>query len=207
MATRTHYEVLDITPDASDDEVRAAYRRRAREHHPDRARTHVDDGQMTQINEAYRVLSDPARRVAYDRSLRTTNRSTGSARPPTTNPGSPGAPDRRVQLPRRSAPNMPWRTLGFFGAIAIVGVVALSQFVEPREPAGPDGIIRVGDCVEILPNTDAREIACTGAAEELVVAAFVPFDQTCPGRSEPHRDRQGMGVACVRPRPAPATSG
>ena len=29
------------------------------------------------------------------------------------------------------------------------------------------------------------------------VRAFIPFGATCPGLTEPHRDRQGMGVACI----------
>jgi molecular chaperone DnaJ len=82
------------------------------------------------------------------------------------------------------------------GLAGVIGVVIVSQFVETRQPRPPDGILRVGDCVEIQPNTDAAEVPC-GTEDDLVVRAFVPFDGTCPGLSEPHRDRQGMGIACV----------
>jgi hypothetical protein len=76
------------------------------------------------------------------------------------------------------------------------GLVVLSLLTEPgREPA-PDGILRVGDCVEYQPDDDAAEVPCTGA-DDLVVRAFVPFDGTCPLLTEPHRDHQGMGVACI----------
>ena len=61
----------------------------------------------------------------------------------------------------------------------------------------PTGILRNGDCVQILDNGDAREIACTGI-EDMIVRAFNPtFDASCPGRTVPHRDRLGMGVACI----------
>ena len=76
----------------------------------------------------------------------------------------------------------------------------VAQFTEPGTPRPPDGILRIADCVEIEPDNDAREIACTGE-QDLVVRAVVAFDATCPNGTAPHRDRQGMGVACIeRPR-------
>jgi hypothetical protein len=80
--------------------------------------------------------------------------------------------------------------------LTIAGVVLLSLFANPGEDPPPDGILRVGDCVEFEPDQDAREVRCTGEGD-LVVRAFVTFDATCPGLTEPHRDRLGMGVACV----------
>ena len=57
----THYDALQLPRGASADDVRAAYRRLAREHHPDRAG--ADGVAMTRINQAYEVLSDPERRT------------------------------------------------------------------------------------------------------------------------------------------------
>ncbi len=100
---------------------------------------------------------------------------------------------------------MPWRSLLFFGSIAIVGIVVLAQFTDPGETPGPDGLIEIGSCVSIDPNGDAREVACTSdPAVDRVVEAFVPFDSTCPTRTVAHRDRQGMGVACVADPEAPS---
>jgi len=99
----------------------------------------------------------------------------------------------------------PWRSVSFFALLAIIGVVVLAQFTEPGEPQGPDGIMRVGSCVTIEPNGDAREVLCTGdPTVDQTVVAFVPFDGVCPGGSLPHRDRQGMGVACVAVTPGSA---
>lgn len=188
-----------MAPTAGIAEIRGAYRRLARRYHPDRAAsTGKNDADMAAINEAYRVLNDQARRAVYDAGLR-------GAVAPERGPAAPPPPSRTDAAPTMpifpshvGPARVPWRSLLFFGAIAIVGVVALSQFTEPAAPRGPDGIIRVGSCVAIEPNGDAREVACTAdPSVDLVVEAFVAFDATCPPGTEPHRDRQGMGVACV----------
>ncbi|MFO7961972.1 MAG: molecular chaperone DnaJ [Nitriliruptoraceae bacterium] len=58
------YELLDITRDAGEDEVKRAYRRKAREHHPDAG---GDEESFKAITHAYQVLSDPTKRARYDR--------------------------------------------------------------------------------------------------------------------------------------------
>ena len=65
----THYDTLGVVPTASAAEIRDAYRRLARRHHPDRA-AERDATAMAAINEAYRVLGDAGRRAAYDAQLR-----------------------------------------------------------------------------------------------------------------------------------------
>ncbi|MEO1055796.1 MAG: J domain-containing protein [Actinomycetota bacterium] len=195
MTTRTHYAVLGIRPDASDQEVRDAFRRLARQHHPDRsAAERAGADRMAEINEAYRVLSDPSRRAVYDASLRRSPAEPSTAPEPADEGYSPPTSRPADLQPAR----IPWRMLTVVGVIAIVGIVVLAQFTEPGEPDGPDGIMRVGDCVEIELDNDAREVACTGDVSiDLVVRAFVPFEGRCPGVTRPHRDRQGMGIACV----------
>lgn len=64
--TRTHYDCLGINPDASEIELRAAYRREALRTHPDKGGA-VD--QFLLAGKAFDVLSDPIRRTAYDQSL------------------------------------------------------------------------------------------------------------------------------------------
>jgi hypothetical protein len=195
----THYDVLGVAPSAGAADVREAYHRLAREHHPDRAMSTgsaAGAASMPAINEAYRVLNDPARRAVYDASLRgaTERGPAGPAREPTATSQSSMPTFASHMGPAR----FPWRSVSFFAALAIIGVVVLAQFTEPAEPQGPDGIMRVGSCVSIEPNGDAREVLCTDdPTVDLVVEAFVPFDGTCPGRTVAHRDRQGMGVACV----------
>lgn len=59
------YQTLGIGRDASQDEVRAAYRARIRATHPDREGGSHDEAQA--VNAAYSLLSDPARRAHYDK--------------------------------------------------------------------------------------------------------------------------------------------
>ncbi len=192
MAGPTYYDTLGVDRDATATQIREAYRALARQHHPDRAGA-GDPGRMHDINEAYRVLRDPARRAVYDGHLRQPS-------PPRPEPQYDHVAPPATGRPLLDPPNVPWRTLGVAGVLAVIGVFVLSFFTEPGEPAAPDGILRNGDCVEIESGGAAREVACTGEGD-LVVRAFVPFDDTCPNGTEPHRDRQGMGIACIeRPR-------
>lgn len=96
----THYEVLGVAPDAPAGEVRRAYLREARRHHPDRhagaapsatAGRDAAERRMRELNEAWSVLRDPDRRAAYDRSLRS-----GGPAPPSTaaGPGVVHTPSR-----------------------------------------------------------------------------------------------------------------
>ena len=67
--TRTHYDVLGVPASASADEVKRAYHRMAREHHPD-VRAGSTGDPMVEVNAAWAVLGDPVRRGDYDRELR-----------------------------------------------------------------------------------------------------------------------------------------
>ena len=202
-AVRTHYDTLRVPPSATDAEVREAYRRLARDHHPDR-RVSAPDGatsvSMPEINEAYRVLGDRGRRVVYDAQLRSNSASGPAAAPSAASRrAAPTSPPAAPMHPSHVGPaRFPWRTALLVAVLGVVGVVVLAQFVEPGDEPTPDGILRIGDCVTIETNGDAREVLCTDDdTVDRVVRAFVPFDATCPSGSTPHRDRLGMGVACV----------
>ena len=205
MSGKTHYDVLGVAPSASAEQIREAYRRLAREHHPDRTATSGRTGgdvSMPAINEAYRVLNDPARRAVYDASLRGAPQRGPAAPPKESAAGATTATGSTPTMPRFPShlgpARFPWRSVSFFAVLAIIGIVVLAQFTEPGEPRGPDGIIQIGSCVAIEPNGDAREVLCTDdPAVDLKVEAFVPFNDSCPGGTVAHRDRQGMGIACV----------
>lgn len=63
-----YYDILGLDREASDIEIRKAYRRLARKHHPDvNADSGAAETEFKQINEAYQVLSDPERRRKYDK--------------------------------------------------------------------------------------------------------------------------------------------
>jgi molecular chaperone DnaJ len=65
---KNYYAVLGVLPNATLDEIRSAYRRRAKQYHPDYFGR--DSAPFLGIQEAYQVLGDPESRSSYDRSLR-----------------------------------------------------------------------------------------------------------------------------------------
>ena len=65
-----YYRVLGVTQDASTPEIRRAYRRLARQHHPDRNPKPDGPERFRTLAEAYAVLNDPARRARYDDAIR-----------------------------------------------------------------------------------------------------------------------------------------
>ncbi len=67
MTDRDYYEVLGVSRGASDDELKSAFRRLARQYHPDVNNSPDAEERFKEINEAYAVLSDADRRAAYDR--------------------------------------------------------------------------------------------------------------------------------------------
>ncbi|HHH43509.1 MAG TPA: molecular chaperone DnaJ [Gammaproteobacteria bacterium] len=67
MSKRDYYEVLGVSKNASDAELKKAYRRAAQKHHPDRNQDSSDsEEKFKEAKEAWEVLSDPQKRAAYD---------------------------------------------------------------------------------------------------------------------------------------------
>ncbi len=64
---RDYYEVLGVDRTASPEEIKRAYRKLARQYHPDVSDAPDAEARFKEINEAYQVLSDPEKRAAYDR--------------------------------------------------------------------------------------------------------------------------------------------
>lgn len=73
-----YYAMLGVTPDATPQEIKSAYRRLARLHHPDLNKEARDD-LIKRLNQAYEILRDPQKRAAYDTQF--ARRSQGSTHP------------------------------------------------------------------------------------------------------------------------------
>ena len=67
MAKRDYYEVLGVPRDADANIIKSAYRKLARQYHPDVNKDATSEEHLKEINEAYEVLSDAEKRQAYDR--------------------------------------------------------------------------------------------------------------------------------------------
>lgn len=75
-----YYTVLGVTPDATPQEIKRAYRRLARLHHPDLHKEALDD-HIKRLNEAYEVLRDPHKRGNFDAQLARSRHSTRPSQP------------------------------------------------------------------------------------------------------------------------------
>jgi len=63
---RDYYDVLGVSKDASQEELKKAYRKQALQWHPDRNKSPEAEKKFKEINEAYEVLSDGEKKAAYD---------------------------------------------------------------------------------------------------------------------------------------------
>jgi molecular chaperone DnaJ len=189
-----HYAVLGVAADSGAEQIRDAYRAMARLLHPDRAHSDAAAARMARVNEAYYVLRDAGRRAVYDAARREDNLSAPPSPAETWRPEETARQASSFPPPERA--RFPWRWVLAFAAVGSLIVGSLSVLIERPEPPPPDNLLEVGSCVSIEANGDAREVACTDGAD-LVVSVLVSFDETCPYGTNAHRDRQGLGIACV----------
>lgn len=172
---QNYYAVLGVTPNASAEQLRAAYREKVRIIHPDSAvaASPTASLQMAEVVRAWSTLSNPDLRHAYDAE---------DSFPPT--------PIVRGHFPKG--------LIGSILAIGVVGVLVLDVLSGPVVPAKPDGLLQSGSCVVVDTNKLAVEVDC-GVDHYGIVRQLIGFDMTCPSDTEAIRDRQGMGQACVVP--------
>ena len=61
-----YYDILGISKDSSQEDIKKAYRKLSLKHHPDRNHGQDINGTFTKINQAYEILSDPSKKKSYD---------------------------------------------------------------------------------------------------------------------------------------------
>ena len=125
----THYEALGVSTSASAEEIKRAYRRMARRHHPDVAGS--DDAVMQRLNQAWAVLGDPAQRIAYDRTLGigSSNGSHRTVRPSAPPAAPPIVVDEEGEAdwgPEPEPEPSTKRDLWLFVPVALLGLAALN---------------------------------------------------------------------------------
>lgn len=188
-------------------DIKTAYREKARRVHPDRVAKENEQWalqEMAALNVAWSVLSDPARRRAYDESLQqgpVSNAARVTAS--TTSNDEAFERDRLSQLfaqrPLNASPaRFPWRSMSVIAVIGVVAVLIVGIFSDPGKEAPPDQLLQTGSCVRIESDQSVREVSCSGEHDG-VVRQLIGFDMTCSGQTQPYRDRQGMGTACIVP--------
>jgi curved DNA-binding protein len=81
MEFKDYYKIMGVPRDASQDEIKRAYRKLARKYHPDVSKEPSAESRFKELGEAYEVLKDPEKRVAYDQ-LGTNWKANQEFRPP-----------------------------------------------------------------------------------------------------------------------------
>lgn len=119
MEYKDYYKTLGVARDASQDEIKRAYRRLARKFHPDVSKEPDAEARFKEVNEANEVLRDPEKRAAYD-ALGSNWRAGQDFRPP------PGAGGREFHFSPEEAAEFSDFFSSIFG----------QRF---REPGGPGG--------------------------------------------------------------------
>lgn len=181
MAGRTYYEILGVSPGATEDEIKAAYRALAWK--PEAASS---QDELKAINEAYATLSSPGRREAYDRSLAESPVAAAAHAAPAPAPWRP-APTAAPEPEEEPIPKGPaflrfwgWITemsLGFRRAkyyfipftwiitalLVGFGVYLWTEYSDTVADAVPDKV-EVADLIRQMP--DRKYVAVTGTSPE-----------------------------------------
>ena len=153
-----YYTLLGVLPDATPEEIQAAYRREAMRWHPDTNDSVIAEEWMVRINEAFAALSEPRRRAAYDTGAATGG---GTGVDPDLRPPSPVVSPAVVDFGTLTPGNPVQRTI----VIANTGGPPSTVKIEPED----------GPWFRIL---TARAGSSDNVVAEVDVEAFVPASRS-----------------------------
>jgi curved DNA-binding protein CbpA len=212
----SYYEVLGVSPSASPEDIRYAYRQRARALHPDRQRdpAQVRQGEpepslraMQVINEAWRVLGDRERRSAYDHLL-AGGRPSASGEPRFGDPrfggAQPGHPAEQdlarmgsavTDLGVSLARGLPWvAVLAILGAIFVFTAFAGGSSDVSDVRSASD---LVGSCVQLERGGVVNQVPCEGPSDGRVDLVAVRAS-LCPDEADVVRLASQESWLCLR---------
>ncbi|NEV62010.1 DnaJ C-terminal domain-containing protein [Thiorhodococcus minor] len=136
MQYKDYYKTLGVARDATQDQIKRAYRKLARKYHPDVSKEPNAEGRFKEINEANEVLRDPEKRAAYD-ALGSGWRAGDDFRPP---PGAGGYRDFHFET------DQPGDFSDFFSSI--FGRAFGGEGREPKRHRGRDHSIKLAISLE-----------------------------------------------------------
>ena len=201
---RDPYIILGVGRDAPQPDIAAAYRRLARENHPDLNKTGEASARMQEINAAYRLLRNPSSRSAYDRKYPVRRSAEHSrAGQPTSESGARHATPAGAAA-ASAAPFPSYRIFGGTVDRAIVGVLASLLVLILALLFAGDGVywgasiaLAVGCWVGSVPN--ARLSSQHGAAVGGVIGFFLAAMIGITGFSFGDGSSLAGQVACCAP--------
>lgn len=142
QAQKTHYETLAVDPQAAAEEIKTAYRRLIRMHHPDLVGSSDDSEATTRLlTAAFACLSDPSARRDYDRELLPEPEPEPEPAP------RPAAPRRTAPAPTPSSPQVAfspirYKILSRVALFSLLGVIACASVGAWFTLAGPESALR-----------------------------------------------------------------
>lgn len=206
----SYYDVLGVEAEATSEAIRRAYRRRARDLHPDRqgeaapADAATAARAMQELNEAWRVLGDAKRRAAYDRSL---------VLPTAPSPAPAGAgqllDDDDVDYDERPYPHplaqpgdlgislvrgLPWAAV----VVVLTAIFIFTAFAGGDDDGDPSsGSELIGSCVRLQPGGVVLQVPCDTPSDGRVDLVVVR-SSLCPEGSDVVRLPGERSWLCLR---------
>jgi curved DNA-binding protein CbpA len=218
---RSLYDDLGVTPSADQEQLRRAFRQRARALHPDVNGDVDEDSAMRRLNAAWAVLGDPATRLRYDQQLRDAGPTAPARQPSGTGTpdagfrGDPGAIPTGMGWFRLLRPSViiPVVLFLIFVVTAFAGQPGSSGTAPPPKPTVPssqqgasaatDSVITVpasalvGRCIRDQ-SGPVLVVPCSERPNSLVIAA-VPASGTCPSGSSGYLVAGQDEMVCADP--------
>lgn len=136
MEFKNYYKIMGISPEASQDTIRQAYRRLAHRYHPDVSALPDAEDRFKEIGEAYEVLKDPEKRATYEKFRRrwsSGHNSTSSHEQAGSGAGARISPASEQTRQQGSGSTQRMAMSGFVPFLFLVGAFIFVHFYNPQD--------------------------------------------------------------------------